>query len=107
MLQEYDNRLDTLQDRNSYSKTDNDATFMGMKEDAMRNGLGTHNGIEVILILLPHIPVFLLGEDLVLHQRRLAGIGDDIGGEVQHLLQNRSEERRVGKECRSRWSPYH
>ena len=20
---------------------------------------------------------------------------------------NRSEERRVGKECRSRWSPYH
>ena len=25
-------------DRNSYSKTDNDATFMRMKEDAMRNG---------------------------------------------------------------------
>ena len=24
-----------------------------------------------------------------------------------HLLQMRSEERRVGKECRSRWSPYH
>ena len=23
------------------------------------------------------------------------------------LLQERSEERRVGKECRSRWSPYH
>ena len=23
------------------------------------------------------------------------------------LSQNRSEERRVGKECRSRWSPYH
>src|SRR5688572_28972751 len=23
------------------------------------------------------------------------------------LLVNRSEERRVGKECRSRWSPYH
>jgi len=22
-------------------------------------------------------------------------------------LKNRSEERRVGKECRSRWSPYH
>src|SRR5258708_27254915 len=25
----------------------------------------------------------------------------------RHLLQARSEERRVGKECRSRWSPYH
>src|SRR5260370_28413106 len=24
-----------------------------------------------------------------------------------HLIYNRSEERRVGKECRSRWSPYH
>ena len=23
------------------------------------------------------------------------------------LEQTRSEERRVGKECRSRWSPYH
>jgi len=25
----------------------------------------------------------------------------------QHLAHGRSEERRVGKECRSRWSPYH
>ena len=23
------------------------------------------------------------------------------------LIYSRSEERRVGKECRSRWSPYH
>src|SRR2546429_1553882 len=30
-------------------------------------------------------------------------------GEAQHILSRaeRSEERRVGKECRSRWSPYH
>src|SRR5256885_14563726 len=27
--------------------------------------------------------------------------------EVNALKENRSEERRVGKECRSRWSPYH
>ena len=26
---------------------------------------------------------------------------------IEHLLLARSEERRVGKECRSRWSPYH
>ena len=25
----------------------------------------------------------------------------------QYLTAERSEERRVGKECRSRWSPYH
>src|SRR5256885_4140471 len=24
-----------------------------------------------------------------------------------HAMKTRSEERRVGKECRSRWSPYH
>ena len=28
-------------------------------------------------------------------------------GELNLLLLKRSEERRVGKECRSRWSPYH
>jgi len=27
--------------------------------------------------------------------------------ELPSLSQQRSEERRVGKECRSRWSPYH
>ena len=27
--------------------------------------------------------------------------------EIQKSRQPRSEERRVGKECRSRWSPYH
>ena len=30
-----------------------------------------------------------------------------IGEHPQHLDEVRSEERRVGKECRSRWSPYH
>src|SRR3712207_9365339 len=28
-------------------------------------------------------------------------------GMVVHVKFHRSEERRVGKECRSRWSPYH
>lgn len=37
-LQEYDTHMKTLDGRNSYSKTDPDATFMRMKEDAMRNG---------------------------------------------------------------------
>ena len=30
----------------------------------------------------------------------------DIRGEIERA-HGRSEERRVGKECRSRWSPYH
>lgn len=62
-LQEYDNRLDTLQDRNSYSKTDNDVTFKRMKEDAMRNGqtkpgynlqIGTENQFITDFALFPN-----------------------------------------------------
>ena len=37
-LEEYEKHLETLGKRNSYSKTDPDATFMHMKEDHMMNG---------------------------------------------------------------------
>ena len=37
-LDEYDRRLEQIGERNSMSKTDPDATFMRMKEDAMNNG---------------------------------------------------------------------
>ncbi len=37
-LKEYTKKLHICGDRNSYSKTDTDATFMKMKEDAMLNG---------------------------------------------------------------------
>lgn len=37
-LEEYDGRLEQIGERNSMSKTDPDATFMRMKEDAMNNG---------------------------------------------------------------------
>ena len=37
-LGEYDSRLERMGERNSMSKTDPDATFMRMKEDAMNNG---------------------------------------------------------------------
>ena len=37
-LKEYENHLETLGNRNSYSKTDQDATFMRMKDDHMKNG---------------------------------------------------------------------
>ena len=36
-----------------------------------------------------------------------AGIQAEYEGISFELIPSRSEERRVGKECRSRWSPYH
>ena len=42
----------------------------------------------------------LIERDLVPHDDSYAHV-------VEELAKTRSEERRVGKECRSRWSPYH
>ena len=62
-LIEYDNHLDTLGERNSYSKTDPSATFMRMKEDAMKNGqtkpgynlqIGTENQFITDFCLFPN-----------------------------------------------------
>ena len=36
--------------------------------------------------------------------QRWRGLAEELGSDVEW---RRSEERRVGKECRSRWSPYH
>ena len=35
------------------------------------------------------------------------GLNDKVEGNAVAQANTRSEERRVGKECRSRWSPYH
>ena len=38
---------------------------------------------------------------------KYAQLGEDGKLPADSLPSDRSEERRVGKECRSRWSPYH
>jgi hypothetical protein len=55
-LQTYESHQKILENRNSYSKTDKDATFMRMKEDHMRNGqlkpgYNVHIGTENQFIL--------------------------------------------------------
>ena len=47
-------------------------------------------------------------EQLKNHAMRCAGCAAKVSSDVlADVLQDRSEERRVGKECRSRWSPFH
>ena len=38
-------------------------------------------------------------------QEELRSLTDNLAAEI--IKAERSEERRVGRECRSRWSPYH
>ena len=57
----------------------------------------------------------LKAEDSGVELRRTEFVGPQVGNELLtgglmalgFVIQLRSEERRVGKECRSRWSPYH
>ena len=53
----------------------------------------------------PSLPPPLTPEqEKALLDRMAAG---DAAAREELITHNRSEERRVGKECRSRWSPYH
>ena len=90
-LKEYSRKLEVLGDRNSYSKTDPDATFMRMKEDAMLNGqlkpaynlqLGVDSGYISWLMLSPRptdtntlIP-FLTGMEATLRHKYPVVVAD-------------------------------
>src|SRR6266581_1666183 len=66
-------------------------------EDGIRDGLVT--GVQTCAL-----PIYR-ARDRTVHRvdRRAAARRDERFGRVH----DRSEERRVGKECRYRWSPYH
>src|SRR6476660_5312017 len=74
--------------------------FFFQAEDGIRDDLVT--GVQTCAL-----PIF----DLGLGSRDGLGLGDLGLGSRDGLglpsPRSRSEERRVGKECRSRWSPYH
>ena len=62
------------------------------------------DGKKVVLVRIETSPEDLAGMDAA------NGILTARGGMTSHaavVARGRSEERRVGKECRSRWSPYH
>ena len=74
------------------------------------------SGGQYQIVIGNHVPDVY---DVVCEHAHLAGNGavsedaEDggekmgLGARLIDLISGRSEERRVGKECRSRWSPYH
>src|SRR5258707_8897229 len=95
--------------------------FFFQAEDGIRD-IGV-TGVQTCALPISHDPLgfmakaaFALGTNLggVEGGLHLAGgvAADEepdflVGGIEEVVEPNRSEERRVGKECRSRWSPYH
>ena len=58
-----------------------------------------------------NVLVYIKNKGIVLEEPSVVAVNKDteeilaVGKEARQ--RSRSEERRVGKECRSRWSPYH
>ena len=72
--------------------------------------------IEIATIVTDaHLNVLAEGPVFAIHQKDMVLNAMDEWNTRQHggsglterVRRSRSEERRVGKECRSRWSPYH
>ena len=70
----------------------------------------------IYLLLFPLFLFFIVSctEDEVDPNFSIENVGDVVMGSakgsqvtISFTSTRRSEERRVGKECRSRWSPYH
>ena len=113
---------------NRYFEAKGEAAFYGPKLDVrVKTAIGLEETLSTIQLdfLLPErFDLTYVGEDgknthrpVVIHrgivstmERFVAYLIEEYKGTFPTWLapeRSRSEERRVGKECRSRWSPYH
>ena len=74
--------------------------FDALKGSFERYSLADYRGKYVVLFFYPGDFTFVCPTELV----SIASLKDEF---QKAGVSSRSEERRVGKECRSRWSPYH
>ena len=89
-----------MEKRDLYDKNRNSLGIVINKDDDIPDGCY----IMVVMIIMQNSN----GEFLLQKRSELkGGKWAFTGGHPKSGESSRSEERRVGKECRSRWSPYH
>src|SRR5256885_1121950 len=100
-------KADTAQLRDAEQEPPRGEGVVPLPCEASREG----EGAQAPQGVLTHLAVFPGIEQRVIRNRLALGlfIGQLLPWRllVAEPLGRRSEERRVGKECRSRWSPYH
>ena len=69
--------------------------------------LGGAAAYQGVVLAMPHIKRFLKEKVKPIFGPKAKGQKEQQHSVHYNLKTTRSEERRVGKECRSRWSPYH
>ena len=100
----WDNSLDSSVSSNLFLNNIEELSFLLAREQDY-----------VILQKEPEISYITTLQDLgvpvsryiVLNSYDYSLIGEYLQSDEKKKIEPRSEERRVGKECRSRWSPYH
>ena len=76
------------------------------EKDAEIKKITTDDMYEKVVYIRPYVGVIQSLNPQHVQYESFSNNGTDIEAELS-FRKVRSEERRVGKECRSRWSPYH
>src|SRR3712207_9104658 len=75
------------------------AKELGLSEAAVRQRVARLQAAGIMQVVA-------VADPMTLGYRAMAMVAISVDGRARNRVA-RSEERRVGKECRSRWSPYH
>ena len=73
----------------------------------MKHILRIFSGYWLMFIILVGFTYAMVMANLWLPDKMSEIVNNGIIKQDMPAIRSRSEERRVGKECRSRWSPYH
>src|SRR5215813_7698970 len=91
--------------RRAFIRSPRGVRFIGSSDATARRQTATRHSVNRIAPLGHAHPELFRHREWIMHHHHSLRIGRHY--ERFASAEARSEERRVGKECRSRWSPYH